>query len=227
MTTEKGTDMSAIPDETAEDQWEDYEERDTEEAELPRRPRRQLFNRRSAALLALILGAVCFYAGVRVEKGQVTTSASTPSGFSIPSFLRGGAGSRGGASASGSLAGLGSGGGLPGGAGFGGGNASAGTVSSVDGRTLYIKDASGNTLKVRLSSATKITKSVRVARKAVRPGDSVAIQGLKTKGGALTAASVSDSGTSATTSTSSGSAAGGSASSSSSSAVSSLFGSGG
>ena len=38
---------------------------------LPRRPRRQLFNKRSAALVAVIACAAGFYAGVRVEKGQV------------------------------------------------------------------------------------------------------------------------------------------------------------
>ncbi|MGO9976051.1 MAG: hypothetical protein ACLP01_25265, partial [Solirubrobacteraceae bacterium] len=58
-----------------------------------------------------------------------------------------------------------------------------------------------------MSSATKITKSLTVARSAVHPGDSVLIQGVKSSGGTLTATSISDSGASAS-STSGSSGAG-------------------
>ena len=71
-------------------------------------------------------------------------------------------------------------GGFPGAA-LGGGNASIGTVSSVDGNTIYITDTSGNTVKVTLSSATKITKSLGVSKHSLHPGDSVVIRGLKNK----------------------------------------------
>lgn len=208
--------MSAIPYEGHEEEW-DGEEQET--LARPGRPRRQLFNRRSAILLALVVGVIGFYAGVRAEKGQLSSSSST--GVSLPSSLPSLAGS--GASSRGATAtSSGSRSSLPGPDAFGGG-ASIGTVSNINGKTLYISDTSGNTVKVRLSSATKITKSLTVGKKAVRPGDSVVIQGAKSSNGTLSATSISDSGASTTGSGSSGTS---SSSTSSGSGVSSLFGSG-
>jgi len=206
--------MSAIPyEDRDEDEWDRDADQDVE-GQLPERQRRQFFTRGSAALLALVIGAIGFYIGVRVEKAH--TSSSTASGLSLPSAAAASSLSRGGTSGSGSR------GGLPGLGAFGAANASIGTVSSVDGRTIYITDSSGNMVKVNLSSATKITKSLTVAKTAVHPGDSVVIEGAKGSNGALTATSITDSGTSAS-STSSTSGAG---SSGGSSAVGSLFGSG-
>jgi hypothetical protein len=91
----------------------------------------------------------------------------------------------------------------------GGGNASIGTVASVNGKTIYLTDSSGNTVKVTLSSATKLTKSQGVSKASVRPGDTVVIQGLKSSNGTIAATSVSDSGASATR-TGAGTNAGGS-----------------
>ena len=214
--------MSAIPYEGHEEKW-DGEEQET--LARPGRPRRQLFNRRSAILLALVVGVIGFYAGVRVEKGQLSSSSST--GLSLPSSLPSLAGS--GASSRGATGtSSGSRSSLPGLGAFGGGGASIGTVSNINGKTIYISDTSGNTVKVRLSSATKITKSLTVGKKAVRPGDSVVIQGAKSSNGTISATSLSDSGASTTGSGSSGSGSSGTSSSSTSSGsgVSSLFGSG-
>ena len=69
-----------------EEQWDDT---DDETPALPGRPRRQLFNRWTAALLALITCAVGFYAGIRVEKGQVSSSSGTARGFTLPAALAG------------------------------------------------------------------------------------------------------------------------------------------
>ena len=211
--------MSAIryePD--REDGWD--EEHD-EPFTVPNRRRRQFFNRRSAALLALITCAAGFYAGIRVEKGQLSGSSSTTRAFTPPAL--GGTSTRSSASASGSRSGAptgfpGGAGGFPGAA-LAGGNASIGTVSNVDGNTIYISDSSGNTIKVTLSSATKITKSLTVSKHSLRPGDSVVIRGLKNGKGTLAATSISDSGA---TTTGTGNRSG----SSGSSAVNSLFGSG-
>ena len=207
--------MSAIPYEGREEEW-DGEEHETL---APGRPRRQLFNRRSAALVALVVGVTGFYAGVRVEKGQLSSSSSTALSLpsSLPSLARGGVSSRGATGTS-----SGSGGSVPALGAFGGG-ASIGTVSNINGKTIYISDTSGNTVKVQLSSATKITKSLTVGKKAVRPGDSVVIRGAKRSNGTLSATSISDSGASTTGSGSSGTS---SSSTSSGSGVSSLFGSG-
>ena len=204
--------MNAIPYEgRGEEELDGYTDDQEFEEELPDRQRRRFFTRGSAALAALVIGAGGFYAGVRVEKGH--TASSTSSGFSLPSAVAGGSSSRGGAS------GLGSGG-FPGGGVSGGANASIGTVGSVNGDTIYVTETSGNTIEVKLYSATKITKTETIAKKSVRPGDSVVIEGVKGSHGSLTATSVSDSGASSTSSsTSPGSSGGGSA-------VSSLFGSG-
>src|SRR5207237_5013064 len=48
--------------------------------------------------------------------------------------------------------------------GGGGGGVSFGTVSSVNGNTIYLTEGSGNTVKVTLSSATKITKSQNTSK---------------------------------------------------------------
>jgi hypothetical protein len=200
-----------------EDREEDWGEiGDEADGQVPRRPRRQFFNRRVAALLAAVACAAGFYAGVQIEKGQVRTSSASAT---LPALSAGGgSGAR---TATRGVTGSAGAGGLPGG-GPGGANGSVGTISSVSGRALYLKDSSGNTVKVKLSSATKLTKSLSVSRKSVRPGDSVVIQGVKNSQGVLVASSVSDSGASSTSSSStSGSSTSGSSSGSSS--VGSLF----
>jgi hypothetical protein len=154
---------------------------------MPGRPRRRFFNRKSAALAAAVTCAAGFYGGVRVEKSQLSGAASA----ALPSAAPSGASSQGSAGAgAGARAGF-----L--GAGRGGGNATIGAVSSVNGNTIYLTDTSGNTVKVTLSSATKVTKSVGVSKASVRPGDTVVIQGLKSSNGTVTATSVSDSGATA------------------------------
>jgi hypothetical protein len=167
--------MSSIPYES---QTQDWNTPDQEQLATPGRSRWRWFNRKSAALAAAITCAAGFYAGVSVEKGQLASAATTPTAS---------------ASTSGAAPGSGARAGFPGAA-RGGGNASIGTVSSVNGKTIYLTDTAGNTVKVTLSSATKITKSQTVSRASIRPGDTVVIQGAKGSNGTLTATSVSDSG---------------------------------
>jgi len=230
--------MNAIPYDRPGEDWDSYQEGTEEEQfALPGRPRRQWFNRKTAALFAVVLGAIGFYAGVRVEKSQLSNSSSTTGAFgaagggaaaSRAAGARGtgasgsgttgaagasgtGAASRAGASASGSgFRGLfgGGGGGLASAA--GGAGATFGTVSSISGDNLYITETSGNTVKVALSGATKVTKNVTVGKKAVRPGDTVVVAGAKNSNGTVAATTLSDTGAGA------GAAAGGGGSSSSS-----------
>jgi hypothetical protein len=180
--------MSAVPYDSHEQGWDAT---DQEPSMTPARPRRRFFNRRSAALAAVITCAAGFYAGIRVEKNQLasTASAATTSATGAAAGTRTGAGA-GGAGAAGGLAGRFGGGGASG----GGGGASLGTISSVNGKTIYLTDTTGNTVKVTLSSSTKLTKSLGVSTSALHPGDTVVIQGVKNSGGALVATSVSDSG---------------------------------
>jgi Domain of unknown function (DUF5666) len=175
--------MSAVPYDSHEQDWDRTEQ---QPSMSPGRPRRRFFNRRSAALAAVITCAAGFYAGIQVEKGQLSSTASAATtGAGTTGATAGGAGAAGGFAAR-------FGGGGPGG---GGGNASLGTISSVNGNTIYLTDTTGNTVKVTLSSSTKLTKSLGVKKSALHPGDSVVIQGVKNSGGTLVATSVSDSGT--------------------------------
>jgi hypothetical protein len=82
----------------------------------------------------------------------------------------------------------------------------AGTVTRVDGDTIYVKESSGATVTVKLLSATTISKSSSVGSGSVRPGDSVAVQGTAGSDGTIKSTSITDSGgdSDATTSTASG-----------------------
>lgn len=203
--------MSAVPYESHEQDWETPQQ---EAFAPPRRPRRRFFNRKSAALAALVTCAGGFYAGIRVEKSQLasTASAATTSATGAATGAR---------AAGGAATGGGAGGGFAarfgGGSGGAGGSASIGTISSVNGKTLYFTDTTGNTVKVTLSSSTKLTKSLGVSKSALHPGDSVVIQGVKNSKGTLVATSVSDSGVRTTGGGTAGGGAAGSASGSSSS----------
>jgi hypothetical protein len=227
------------PDQREEDWGDAYRDGPETEPSLPRRTRRQFFNRRTAALAALVICAIGFYAGIRVEKSQMASSSSgltagsgagaraaaRAGGFAALFGGRGAASGAGGGAASGAGAPAGSGAGGAGGA--GGANASFGTVTSVKANTIYVTDTSGNTVKVKVSSATKISKAESVSRHAIRPGDTVIVSGVPASGGATNAATITDSGNRSSGSTSSGSSGSGSGGSGSGSAVGSLFSSGG
>jgi hypothetical protein len=177
---------------------------------LPRRPRRHFLNRWTLVLSAAVACAAGFYGGVRIEKGQLSGSATaTPAASGLAALagrLRAGAGATG-AGATGAAAGGaagaagGAGAGAAGAAGAGGAagaaggaGASFGTITSVRGGTFYITESTGNTVKVKLSSATKVTKSLSVRRGSLHPGDTVVIRGVSNSSGTLVAATVSDSG---------------------------------
>ena len=185
--------MNTIPYDTPEQDWDTYEGEGDEPLSLAPRPRHRFWGPGTAALLALLVGAIGFYAGVRVEKGQISNSSSTTGGAALARAL-----SSGGAAGSGTAARSGGGGGgfraLAAAGGLGGGNTSLGTVSTVHGQTLYVTNTSGNTVKVTLSSATKISKSVGVGKAALRPGDTVVVQGLKSSDGTIQATSLNDTG---------------------------------
>jgi hypothetical protein len=220
------------PDRHEED-WNAYDESETE-APPPRRTRRQFFNRRTAALGALVTCAIGFYAGIRVEKGQLSSSSSAlrlgsgtggrggtrAAGFAA---LLGRGGASGGSGATGAAGGRGFGGGA---AGAGGANASFGTVASINGKTIDVTDSSGNTVKIKITSSTKITKNQSASRHAIRPGDTIVVTGVSGSGGTTSAATISDSGNrSGGSGSGSGSGSGGGGGGNS--AVGSLFSSGG
>jgi hypothetical protein len=186
---------------------------DAGDGRMPRRPRRRLLTRWSALLLAAMTGAIGFYVGVRVEKGHIASSPTTIGG----GFAARAAGATAtGTGATGARSG--SGGGFA--ARFGDGNATFGTVASVDGKTLTLTEAAGDTVKVKLTSATKISKTESAKRRQIHPGDTITVSGVTSKQGTVSAATVTDAG--ATTTGSSGSTGSG-AGNSAGSSVSSLF----
>jgi hypothetical protein len=232
--------MNAIPYDRPEEEWDRFE--DEPEAALPGRPRRQVLTWGSAALFALLLGVIGFYVGVRVEKDQVSNSTAASSiagaartGSGTGAAARTGAAGRTGAPGAGATGRSGTASGAGGGAGFrglfggasgAGGSASLGTLSTIDGNTLYITETSGNTVKVTLSSATKVTKNVAVGKNAMRPGDLVVVQGAKDSNGTVSATSVNDTGASPAAAATGGGSGSSSSGSGASSAVNSLFGGG-
>jgi len=192
---------------------------------LPVRSRARYLTPLTALLMALILGGVGFYVGIRVEKSQTTGGAGTASAFG-----RGFPGTTSGKSTTGSAsrtAGFPSAGGLASRfAGAFGGSGTVGSISSVDGNTIYVKETGGNTVKVKLTSATSITKSEKVSRKKLFPGESVVVAGSASSNGTVNATSVTDSGASSSGSGTSSSSATSGSTGNSSSAISSLFGGG-
>jgi preprotein translocase subunit YajC len=66
----------------------------------------------------------------------------------------------------------------------------AGKVSSVDGKTLYVTTSQGTTVKVRTSSASKVTRTAKSSVAAVHPGDTVVIVGSTAASGTVTAGQI-------------------------------------
>jgi hypothetical protein len=204
-------------DQEAEDEWLEEPE------ELPRRPRRKLLSPVPAVLLVVLLVAMAFFAGVKVEKGQ--SSSSRSSGFPAGLAALRGAGS-GSSSSSRTTTGTttGAGGGFPSGGGFPGaggpsGGLTTGEVSYVSGSTLYVNGGE-NTVKVSAPAGTKVSKTVATSVHSIHPGDTVVVRGSKGADGNVTASSISISSTGSGTGTSS------SGGSSGAGAPAQLFGSG-
>jgi len=162
----------------AQDEWAQ------ESLDLPRRPRRRLLTPLPLALTAILLLACGFIGGVLVEKGQSGSAAASTAGGLASRFaaLRGGASSASGARTGGSATGLG---------GAGAGRPTSGQVAYLDGATLYVTNAEGNTVKVETSAGTTVTKTVSASVKGIHPGETVTIIGVAGGGGAINAESIS------------------------------------
>jgi Domain of unknown function (DUF5666) len=198
-----------------------------EDGRLPQRPRRRYLSNRSLVLSAAVACAAGFYAGVRVERGQLSGSNSSTGGATLSTlaarFRAGGAGPAAGVGATAAGAGAAATGAGAAAGRLGSAGGSFGTIASMSGRSLYLTDTTGNTIKVRLASTTKLTKSLGVSRTALHPGDTVVVRGVKNARGTLVAATVSDTGSGSGSGGPTGSGRGGGASS----AVGSLFSAGG
>jgi hypothetical protein len=162
----------------SEEDWDELEEED----ELPPRPRNRFLRPLPMGLLAILIAAVGFLGGVLVQKGSGASAAATAATGGLPAFLaaKGGAGP-------GSEAG---GGQLPAFGAAGGGSAVSGTVTSVEGSTIYVKDSEGNTVAVKAEDGSTISRDSNVGVKKIHPGDSVVVQGSK-NGSTVKASSIS------------------------------------
>jgi hypothetical protein len=166
------------------------------ESELPPRPRRRLLTPVPLALMGVLLTACGFIGGVLVEKGESSSSSSGGGASGLASrfaALRADASGASGASGTGARSGAGSAAGGFGSSGSSGGftRPTAGTVAYLDGSTLYVTNAEGNTVKVATSAGTTVDKTVKSAVKSIHPGETVTITGETGASGAINAESIS------------------------------------
>jgi hypothetical protein len=163
------------------DAYEDDSEPAPTERALPPRRRRRLVTPASAALAAVLIGALGFIGGVEVQKGQADSGDGATAGSTgaARAGVGGGAAGAGGA-ARGGFAG-------PGGAQS---NATVGSVANKRGSTLYVKDSDGNTIRVKTTSHSKINRTATASAGAIHPGDTVVVQGTKSSSGTVTATQI-------------------------------------
>jgi hypothetical protein len=140
-----------------------------------------------AALIALVLVAAGFWGGAVVEKRHGSSGGSIAGlAARFRAGRTGATGTTGTTSTTGGAAaasGFGFGG-------FGASSAATGTISVVDGDTLYILSATGSLVKVTLSPSTTITRNAQATPIALRPGDTVVVQGTTSTSGNVAATSV-------------------------------------
>lgn len=172
---------------TAEFPPESTEDVDEIEADFAPRPKQRL-GKSTVLLAAVFLAGVGFLGGVQVQKSRATTGTQAGA-------LPGGGNFRGGNFPGGALP---SGVTLPSGfnqPGTGQGSASTtsgpaviGTVVSVKGNTLTVKNFAGKTISVTLADNTAITQTVKAT--ALRAGQSVTVSGTTGADGKVTATQV-------------------------------------
>jgi hypothetical protein len=142
---------------------------------------RQLANRATYVLVALVIGVAGFASGAQVQKSYGTAAKSpagaTPSG--LPSAI---AGFRNGGGAN-------AGAGANGGAGAGGaGRGITGTVKLVDGTTVYVEEADGTVVTVKTSGTTTVLAPGALSD--IKAGSTVTVEG-QNDNGTVTATNIS------------------------------------
>ena len=157
-----------------------------EPEEIPARPRRKLLTPLPVTMLAVLIAALGFWAGVKVQKSQ-GSSAGASSLASAFAGLRAGASAGKGKGTAGSSSAVPSG--FPGAGGVAGvagsSNVTTGEVTYVNGDTIYVSNSDGNTVKVLAGEGTRITETVTTHVHSIHPGDTVVVQGSRTPAGRL------------------------------------------
>jgi hypothetical protein len=137
----------------------------TDDAPLPPRPRRRAVTPVGAAAGAVLIGALGFLGGVELQKSRASTAA--------PSFPRLGGFQPGGGQQPQAQA-----------------DATIGEVASVDGAAFYVTDQTGNTVKVKTSKRSTVTRSALAEADEIHPGDTVIVTGETAASGTVVASSV-------------------------------------
>jgi preprotein translocase subunit YajC len=128
----------------------------------------------TALLLAALVAGISFWGGSTLQKHHgATASAAGAANFAALRNARA----------------RGTSGGSPGQTGSGSGG-TAGTVTVIQGNTVWVTAADGSLVKVQLTKATTVTRNATTTKSALRPGDTVVVQGAAAKNGTVTASSV-------------------------------------
>ncbi|MFD0256676.1 hypothetical protein ACFRKE_18590 [Kitasatospora indigofera] len=169
-------------------------------AELAAPPRRRL-PWVTLALAGGVLAAAAFSGGVWYQQNHGTTKtaaggggqqrAAAPGGFGGQGAAGQGAAGQGTGRRNGQTGGTGAAGGagVPGGTGAqgGAGGFTRGTVKVVDGTTVYLTDANGNTVKVTTGDSTKVQLNKEGKVGDLQPGQSVTVVGTPDASGGYAA----------------------------------------
>ena len=123
--------------------------------------------------LLLMMGGI--WLGAFLQRHQSSSAASAPSAFSglFAPGLRGATGTGSNANTGAST------------------NITSGTVTDIIGRTLYVTDSSGNLVAVKVGSSTTVDRNARSTLSALKPGDTVTVQGSTEKNGSVDATTIS------------------------------------
>jgi hypothetical protein len=127
-----------------------------------------------AVLLVLLVASVGIWGGAYMQRHS--SSSSTTAGASAFSSFA----SR--------FRGTGTGGSTPSAASS---DITAGTVTDIIGNTLYVTTSTGSLVAVDVGSTTTVDRNAKSSLSALKPGDTVTVQGTKGSNGSVTAASVS------------------------------------
>ncbi|MCU1414233.1 MAG: hypothetical protein JWN80_1573 [Microbacteriaceae bacterium] len=148
-----------------------------------------------AVVAALVIG---LFGGILI--GHATAPASTNAGFRTGTGGAGGTGGfgnrtfGGGAEGGGTgTGGTGTGGTGQGGAGgFAGGGVTAGTIVSVNGDTIVVKEANGTQATVNTSGSTTVTKTSKSTVDSLKAGETITVIGQTDSSGNVSATSISE-----------------------------------
>ena len=125
--------------------------------------------------LLLLVGGISL--GAFLQRGQSTSSTSSTSALAGRFGAAFGAASKTGTSATGAASAT--------------SGVTTGTVTDIIGKTLYVTNASGALVAVKVTSATTVTRNASSSLSALKPGDTVTVQGPTQKNGSVEATTIS------------------------------------